>query len=58
MAAINIRPATEQDWEQFYPFLLESDKPLDSLIVAFGRYKYKIASPLHCVLVVELITNN
>ncbi|MGL5943051.1 MAG: GNAT family N-acetyltransferase [Waterburya sp.] len=49
-----IRPAIEQDWEQFYLFLLESDKPLDSLTPAFKRYKYKIASPLHCVLVAEI----
>lgn len=53
MAAVNIRPAIEQDWEQFYPFLLESDKPLDSLTAAFRRYQRKITSPLHYVLVAE-----
>ena len=53
MTSIDIRPAIETDWEQFYPFLLESDKPLDSLEAAFTRYKRKIISPLHCVLVAE-----
>ena len=53
MTHINIRPAIETDWEQFYPFLLESDKPLDSQIAAFTRYKRRIVSPLHCVLVAE-----
>lgn len=28
-------------------------RPLDSLEAAFRRYKYKITSPLHCVLVAE-----
>lgn len=53
MAAINIRPARETDWQQFYPFLLDRDRPLDSLEAAFTRYKHKIVSPLHCVLVAE-----
>ena len=50
---IGIRPALETDWEQVYPFLLERDKPLDSLEAAFVRYRRKLASPSQCVLVAE-----
>ncbi|MGK7935345.1 MAG: N-acetyltransferase family protein [Xenococcaceae cyanobacterium] len=53
---IDIRPAIEQDWEQFYPFLLAIDQPLDSQEAAFRRYKSKIASPLHYILVAETNT--
>lgn len=50
---IAVRPALETDWEQVYPFLLERDKPLDSLEAAFARYQRKLASPWQCVLVAE-----
>ena len=53
MTSFTVRPALETDWEQVYPFLLERDKPLDSLEAAFARYQRKIASPLQCVLVAE-----
>ena len=49
----NYRIIPQSSNAQFYNFLLESDKPLDSLEAAFTGYKRKIISPLHCVLVAE-----
>lgn len=49
-----IRTAKESDWEGFYPFLIDSDKPLDSLELARQRFNRKITSSLHGVFVAEL----
>jgi GNAT superfamily N-acetyltransferase len=49
-----VRPARSSDWEAFHAFLIDRDRPLDSLEAARGRFEHKLASSLHCVLVAEL----
>jgi GNAT superfamily N-acetyltransferase len=48
---VEVRAARPSDWESVYPFLITTDRPLDSLEAAFQRYSRKLDSELECVLV-------
>ena len=54
MSDFKVRAARGGDWDGFYPFLIDADKPLDSLEAARQRFNNKITSSLHGVFVAEL----
>ncbi len=54
MPNFKVRAARASDWDGFYPFLIDSDTPLDSLEEARQRFNRKLTSSLHGVFVAEL----